>query len=33
MLVSNMQKAIGEAVFFIPEFELWAFKVASVIFD
>ena len=33
MLVSDMQRAIGEEIFAIPEFALWAGKIADVIFD
>ncbi|SMN11834.1 conserved hypothetical protein [uncultured Candidatus Thioglobus sp.] len=33
MLVSDMQRAIGEEVFAIPEFADWASKIADVIFD
>ncbi|SMM98782.1 conserved hypothetical protein [uncultured Candidatus Thioglobus sp.] len=33
MLVSDMQRAIGEEVFAVPEFADWASKIADVIFD
>lgn len=33
MLVSDMQRAVGEQVFSIPEFASWADKIADVMFD
>ncbi len=33
MLVSDMQRAIGEEIFIIPEFADWATKIADIIFD
>ena len=33
MLVSDMQRAIGEDIFSVPEFSNWATKIASVMFD
>jgi hypothetical protein len=33
MLVSDMQRAIGEDIFEIPEFANWASKIADTMFD
>lgn len=33
MLVSDMQRAIGERIFEVSEFANWAEKVAEVVFD
>jgi hypothetical protein len=33
MLVSDMQRAIGEEIFAIPEFANWASKIADTLFD
>ncbi len=33
MLVSDMQRSIGEEIFSIPEFANWASKIADVMFD
>jgi hypothetical protein len=33
MLVSDMQRAIGEEIFTLPEFANWAGKIADVVFD
>lgn len=33
MLVSDMQRAIGEDIFSLPEFANWANKIAAVMFD
>jgi hypothetical protein len=33
MLVSDMQRAIGEEIFAIPEFANWASKIADTLFN
>jgi hypothetical protein len=33
MLVSDMQRAIGEEIFAIPEFADWASKIVVLIFN